>query len=257
MEPIVLGGGYEGHWMISRDEAIARADRWVNGDTERGRLEVGLYEFDAGYVVWPIRPRADMSRPPGSFGAGPAVIDRETGELTEWPPLAPEKVADQYAARKAVDARFPAEVQKALRAGGWSPGREEPAAVAAWVDRVKATAEDVGDPVPELFDSARAVLAEFGSLRFRPFDPRRDEDFAIAPDSDPGDYWLAMTVMVGKPTYPIGLFYDEVPSELVMDVDGGVYVMHWYGTYVVAESVDEAIVKLFEGVDFRNLPEIR
>ena len=157
----------------------------------------------------------------------------------------------------AVDTRFPAEVRTVLREGGWSPGRDAFAAVRPWTDAVTATAVYVGDPVPELFGAARAVLAEFGGLRFHPLYRHRHKDFAIAPEGgDPGDRWLGMPGWIDKPSYPIGLYYDEMPSELAMDVDGGVYVLHWYSQHKVADSVDEAIVKLTRGVHFRDLPKI-
>jgi hypothetical protein len=158
--------------------------------------------------------------------------------------------------RKASGARFPNDVREALEAAGWSPGRDVLPRTQPWIDAVTATAEYVGDPVPELFDSARAVLAEFGGLRFRPLNPHRNKDFAIAPGNNPGDYWLGMPEHIDKPSYPIGLYYDEMPSELVMDVDGGVYVLHWYSKHMVADSVDEAIVKLVRGISFWDLPKI-
>ncbi len=87
-------------------QAQAIADEWMGtraGSGEPGRG--GVYEFDAGFVVYPLiptttdEPSAESARPrPKSrrAGAGVGVIDRQTGELTLWPNLPHKQVADMY-----------------------------------------------------------------------------------------------------------------------------------------------------------------
>jgi hypothetical protein len=89
--------------MIDRTSALARAEEWINGDQPADqRCEIGIYEFDRGYVVWAELPRrSDPSRPPESVGAGSGVIDKETGELSVWPPLPAVTVAERYRAGRA------------------------------------------------------------------------------------------------------------------------------------------------------------
>lgn len=84
--------------MITRDQALAQASAWINGDRSEGEhSEVGIYEFAEGYVVWEIEPsRADPSGPPETVGSGRGVIDKQTGELTLWPPFPVDKVAENY-----------------------------------------------------------------------------------------------------------------------------------------------------------------
>jgi hypothetical protein len=63
----------------------------------RGYIKVGIYEFDLGFVVWPVEPEpADWSRPPPTIGGSVLVIDRETGEPSIWPRLSGPHVARLY-----------------------------------------------------------------------------------------------------------------------------------------------------------------
>ncbi|WP_130511954.1 hypothetical protein [Krasilnikovia cinnamomea] len=87
--------------MIDRAAALARADQWINGDRpEDQRHDIGVHEFGTGYVVWAEPPaRPDPTRPPDSVGAGCGVIDKQTGDLSFWPPLPATMVAQRYQAR--------------------------------------------------------------------------------------------------------------------------------------------------------------
>lgn len=88
--------------MISRDDALRRADLWINeGKPAEDQREVGIYEFDLGYVVWRIEPLPDDGGPPRNVGGGMGVIDKETGELSYWPSLPPDLVAEQFSAERA------------------------------------------------------------------------------------------------------------------------------------------------------------
>ncbi len=77
---------------ITLDEARRIARQWVTADGSAPDAEVGVREFGAGYVVW----RVDEPE----VGAGRGVIDKETGELSVWPSIPVEAVAERYAARR-------------------------------------------------------------------------------------------------------------------------------------------------------------
>lgn len=82
--------------MITLHEARRIAARWV-AETSPD-LAPELYEFDAGFVV---RGAGDEPQ----LGAGRGVIDRETGELSVWPALPVEVVAQRYTAERPVHGR--------------------------------------------------------------------------------------------------------------------------------------------------------
>ncbi|CAL9546642.1 hypothetical protein SUDANB58_04361 [Streptomyces sp. enrichment culture] len=89
--------------MISQEQALAVADRWLNpeGSAEPHR-EVRVREFDLGWVVWiaPAEPGRDPEtgerRPPAEIGDACGVVDRHTGELTVWPSVPVEEVVQMY-----------------------------------------------------------------------------------------------------------------------------------------------------------------
>lgn len=89
--------------MITREDALQRAETWFNGDKPpEERREVGIYEFEDGYVIWVAEPfPEDLSRPPATVGGGMTVIDKATGHVSYWPSLHPEIIAEQYRARRA------------------------------------------------------------------------------------------------------------------------------------------------------------
>jgi hypothetical protein len=76
---------------VTHAQARSIADMW----SATGHAAV--YEFDLGYVVYDVAPAPqDQSRPPSNIGAGRGVIDKQTGELTVWPSMPPEVVAQMY-----------------------------------------------------------------------------------------------------------------------------------------------------------------
>lgn len=88
--------------MITKEEALEKADAWVNGDVPSAeRQEIGMYEFEHGYVVWRAEPEpVPPAVVPETIGGGVGVIDKETGELSYWPPLPPDMIAEQYSAKR-------------------------------------------------------------------------------------------------------------------------------------------------------------
>ncbi|MFE1322656.1 SUKH-4 family immunity protein [Kitasatospora phosalacinea] len=98
--------------MITQEQALATADRWLNGGApaER-RREVRHREFGLGWVVWaapaPLErdPVTGARRPPADIGDACGVVDRETGELSVWSSVPVDEVARAYEAQHAERAR--------------------------------------------------------------------------------------------------------------------------------------------------------
>lgn len=95
--------------MITREEALRRADEWVNhGRSAEQRASVGIHEFDEGYIVWRAESGTEpggttpgeRTRPPVTIGGGRGVIDKETGEFSTWPSLPVSTIAEQYKLRR-------------------------------------------------------------------------------------------------------------------------------------------------------------
>ncbi|MEV6027967.1 SUKH-4 family immunity protein [Streptomyces sp. NPDC052036] len=89
--------------MTSQEQALAIADRWLNPEGSAApRREVGMREFDLGWVVWaaPGAPDHDPvtgeRRAPAAVGDACGVVDRRTGELTLWPSAPVEEVVRMY-----------------------------------------------------------------------------------------------------------------------------------------------------------------
>ncbi|QKW22460.1 SUKH-4 family immunity protein [Kitasatospora sp. NA04385] len=94
--------------MITQEQALATADRWLNGGAPaEQQREVRHREFALGWVVWAAPPPPERDpvtgerRPPAEIGAACGVVDRETGELSVWSSVPVEEVARAYEARHA------------------------------------------------------------------------------------------------------------------------------------------------------------
>lgn len=238
--------------MLSEAEASARADAWVNAGDAGRRREVGLLEFDLGWVVWGKEPPpADRGRPPERIGNAKAVIDRATGELTTWPSLPAAEVARRYGWRRAAFERFPADVAPHLAAAGWHPGRQVPAAELDAFDAHLRTLPswappEPGSPAYRLFDVARAALVEFGGLRVT---PPSEPPFSFHPFGHDIDIGLleGLDEMLGRPVAPLGARFREYAEELAIDVDGRVFVGTMAGLYHLADTLDDAVARLVRG----------
>jgi hypothetical protein len=79
---------------VSLEQAEAIAAEWINaGRPDDGQVGAGVYEFELGYIVYPVgAPRTEI-------GTARGVINKRTGELSVWPSLALETVAELYRAK--------------------------------------------------------------------------------------------------------------------------------------------------------------
>jgi hypothetical protein len=97
--------------VISQAQALATADRWLNGHApQEQHRRVGIQEFDLGWVVWAVPPPVEVDpvtgqrRPPADFGNACGVVDRRTGELTVWPSVPVDEVIGMYQAKHGASA---------------------------------------------------------------------------------------------------------------------------------------------------------
>lgn len=225
--------------MLTTDLVRERATRWL---ADAGTPDnVQILEFRHGFVVWPAGVADDVATPR-------AVVDRTTAELSAWGSLPAQEVARRYGELRE---RFPADVRGVLWAAGWRPGRDVSADIDRWLHRVRQTqpASMVG---LECFPAARSVLAEFGGLRLTQFGatglPAMGFDTYLQPVGEPLETGgvLELAQDVGAPMFPIGICADD-DAIITIDAHNRVYLIHWGGDHVVADSVDEAIVTLVRG----------
>ncbi|NGM15739.1 SUKH-3 domain-containing protein [Verrucosispora sioxanthis] len=239
--------------MISRDEALAIAREWARAGRPGPAPEVDLYEFDLGYVVWRVLPETGVVDgvpiPPPSTGHPRAVVDRETGEVSQWASLSAPMVAEEYALYRAAEGRFPPDVRRVLDRAGWFPGRDFSAGVNHWM--VSFADELAGLECPP---TVRAALIEFGGLELpqldRPGEPEGGFTSYLFPTLGEivTDKARAFAVEFDNPVYPIGNNEDG-PSELVADAQGRVFMLHWADDFFVGPDIDTAIVNLIRGTE--------
>jgi hypothetical protein len=226
--------------VVTPDEAIRRAREWVAGSGAPAG-DIGIYEFDLGYVVWPSQPSHDHDRPPHTVGGARAVIDKATGELTVWPMLPPSSIAEQYRITRRAHQRFPQQVFDDLWAAGWRPGRNVAATVDEWLDRT-----GIGHELP-LSGHARAALDEFGGLVV----PQRGRSgkpgggftsrFYPGPEKPTTPEIHEFASIIGRAVFPIG-GNDDGPSHVVIDTEGRVFLLNPFDDFFAGGSLDEAVV---------------
>jgi hypothetical protein len=231
--------------MISSTEAADVAREYLGADAE-----IGLDEFDLGYIAWRrVPPPTDATAVPQSSGHPTVVVDKETGELTTWGSQPPSAIRQQYAAHHAARRRFPPEVRAVLERAGWWPGRDKSVAVATWLAEPAVAQALAGIDVA---GPARAVLDEFAGLRIPQFGPRGTPDGGFpsqifpAPGRIVTDSAREFTERTGIPATPIG-DHEDGPADLVVDPDGRTFLLHWAGDFLVADSVDGAIIWMVRG----------
>ena len=265
--------------MVGRDEARTLAQGWAATRTDVADPQIGLHEFEQGFVAWlvpaepgaaaagpPAEPDTDAaagppaaanppasSGPPAGSGSPRIVIDRETGEISEWPPLPVTLVAQRYATEQAAGRRFPPDVRHVLETAGWFPGRD----VTAMIDNWSARWADELAGLP-MSPAARAALTEFGGLTFPQFGADGTADAGFPTFIHPVRSGLVTEearVFVDEHDHPVFPFggNSDGPSELVVDAEGRVIMLHWAGYRFVAAGVDAALIGLIRGGPFPPL----
>lgn len=249
--------------MIGRDEALALARDWATTHGADPAAEIGLHEFDQGYVAWlvptgdtgsdvPAEP-AGPPAPPTASGSARIVVDRQSGVVSQWPPLPVAVVAARYAAERSADHRFPPDVRHVLTAAGWFAGRDVTAMVDQWATRWAGELDGL-----VMSPAARAALVEFGGLTVPQFGSDGTADAGFPTFLHPVRSGLVTEearVFVDEydhPVFPLGGNSDG-PSELVVDAAGRVFLLHWAGYQFVAGSVDPALTRLIRGGPFPPL----
>ncbi len=236
--------------MISRDEALERARSWAVSGRTGPAPQIGLYEFELGYVAWVVEPAPNPAAgPPVATGSPRVVVDGETGEVSQWPSLPAPEIAERYARQRTEEGRFPPGVRDVLEQAGWFPGRDVSSAVEHW--RTRLAGELAGlDYTP----AARAALAEFGGLVLPQFGVRGEPGGGFTSYLYPLDAGVFTTGAEGfieehdNPVFPLGT-NDDGPSELVIDARGRVFLVHWADQFFVAPGIDAALVRLIRGGD--------
>lgn len=149
--------------MIDEWEARLIAASWVDQDKPVGaRRELGVQDFDLGYVVWRVLPLGSAE----DVGAGRAVVDRENGELTYWPSAPVESVIELYREYR----------------------REHPVAPLTWDPVAAARHDRLRAPYPR--NVTHLTLSD-GSLR---------RGFSMKGDGEPNPHILVREVLDGLPT---------------------------------------------------------
>ncbi|WP_431727988.1 SUKH-3 domain-containing protein [Verrucosispora sp. TAA-831] len=237
--------------MISREQALAIARQWASAGRPGPEPEIELYEFDLGYVAWevmpPPPPTGGPPAPPASTGFPSAVIDRATGEVSRWRSVPPDLVAEEYTQHRAAEGRFPPDVRHVLDKAGWRPGRDATAAVNHWMRRFADELTGL-----ECSPAARAALIEFGGLQLPQFGGHGEPGGGYTSFIFPTvggivtDKARGFSEEFDNPVFPFGNNEDG-PSELVVDAQGRVFMLHWADDFFVGPDIDTAIVKLIRG----------
>jgi hypothetical protein len=223
--------------LISREQALETARAWALASLPSGGGEVKLWEFGSAYVAGHVPPARAEGAAPAQLGAPKAVIDKETGELSVWPSLSPERVAHRYEQERSARLRLPEDVREVLAAAGWQSGRDISARINAWASR---------DAELELFPAAAAALAEFGALRLTaPGSGRLVITWPEMPRTVPAAY-ASFARDLGQPVYPFA-WYEDGPSDAVIARDGSLSLLHPAALYRLGATVEDAITALVRG----------
>jgi hypothetical protein len=239
---------------VTPDEATEIARPWALASLPGSGGDLGLYEFDLGYVAWAKAPPSDPSRPPAVIGAPLAVVDKETGELTQWPSLSPQGVAGLYRLEAAARVRLPEDVRRVLTAAGWRSDRDVRARVSTWLRALYAGTPGLADRLP-IHPVARKLLDEFGGLRFRRLTRAGSIwggfDVEVWPTRGRVmvDLFVEFGADIGVPVFPLA-WYEDGDSDIVSAADGRVFLLHEAGEFLIGATPDEAIIQLVRAEPF-------
>jgi hypothetical protein len=245
--------------LVTPDEATEIARPWALASLPASDGEIGLYEFDLGYVAWAKVPPSDADRPPEVIGAPLAVVDKETGELSQWPSLSPQGVAELYQLEVAARQRLPEEVRRVLTAAGWRSDRNVGAWVSSWLREVYDALPGAEQRLP-LFPVARRMLEEFGGLTFRqlkqPGVPTGGYEVHFFPTK--GRVMLQLFAEfgadLGMPVFPLA-WYEDGPSDIVVAADGRMFMLHEAGEFLIGNTPDEGMARLVRGDPFTEVDD--
>ncbi|WP_433056677.1 SUKH-3 domain-containing protein [Dactylosporangium sp. CS-033363] len=232
---------------MTPDEATRIARPWALASLPVSGGDVGLYEFELGYVAWAKVPPSDPDRPPAVIGAPLAVIDKQSGELTTWPSLSPRGVAELYELEMSARRRFPDDVRHVLTAAGWRSDRNVAAWVSTWLSGL--------DGRLPIFPVARRLLDEFGGLTFRQLKRPGvatggfDVEFWPSEGRVMVDLFVEFAGDLGQAVFPLA-WYEDGPSDLVAAADGRIFLLHEAGEFLVGATPDEALTRLVRGEPF-------
>ncbi|WP_432985962.1 SUKH-3 domain-containing protein [Dactylosporangium sp. CA-233914] len=244
---------------MTPDEALQIARPWALASLPVSGGEVGLYEFELGYVAWAKVPPSDPDRPPEVIGAPLAVIDKESGELSTWPSLSPQGVAELYELEMAARRRFPDDVRQVLTAAGWRSDRNVGARVTSWLDELYAATPGLDRRLP-IFPVARRILDEFGGLSFRQLKQPGvatggfDVQFWPTRGRVLADLFVEFAGDLGMPVFPLA-WYEDGPSDIVAAADGRVFLLHEAGEFLIGANPDEAMTRLVRGERFAEVDD--
>ncbi len=245
--------------MITREQALETARAWALASLPSGDGEVNLWEFDLCYVAAHVPPPRAPGTMPSQLGAPKAVIDKESGELSVWPSLSPELVAERYQRDRAARQRLPEDVREVLTAAGWRSARDISARIDAWLAKLYEEQPAARDSLP-LFPAAKAALAEFGGLRFKQLTRPgyAGGGFAVETWPDVGrvvlELYTDFAADLGARVFPFA-WYEDGPSDAVVAEDGRVFLLHPAGLYLLGETVDAAVIELVRGPELREVDE--
>ncbi|BCU77950.1 SUKH-3 domain-containing protein [Luteolibacter sp. LG18] len=136
--------------------------------------------------------------------------------------------------------RFPDEVEKILRAGGWTG----------------TPSEQINFELPahfEIFPAAENVLKEFAGFYYKP-DPITGIEFARSEFSIdprhfeyPADSFEEEEESLGKKLYPIGKIFDY-PIDILIADDGVPYSLSEYGLCQDGDTFDDTLISCILGI---------
>ncbi|NUT36922.1 MAG: hypothetical protein HOV79_28025 [Hamadaea sp.] len=211
---------------VTEERAGQIAQDWARGVHPESRA--WLHPFELGWVAGRDTPEHPIEDGLVLDAHVRAVIDGETGELTVWPALSPDEVADVYrAVRRAAD-RFSPQLLALLRLAGWRPGRDVGPAVDAWWARCAPAGTALPPPI-------RSVLAEFAGLRISAL------GLAFEPVSAAGREPVTVLALDGRFAVVIAR---AGGSELIVDDVGGVHRRRGGEVEALAGRFDEALPRI-------------
>ncbi|WP_433613720.1 SUKH-3 domain-containing protein [Dactylosporangium sp. CA-139114] len=244
---------------MTPDEATQIARPWALAGLPASGGDVGLHEFEHGFVAWAKVPPSDPDRPPEVIGAPLAVIDKESGELTTWPSLSPQAVAELYELELAARRRFPEDVRQVLTAAGWKSNRNVETWVASWLRELYEATPGLEQRLP-IFPVARRLLEEFGGLSFRQLKQPGVATGGWSVEFWPtkgrvlADLFAEFAGDLGMPVFPLAWFEDG-PSDIVVAADGRVFLLHEAGEFLIGADPDEAMRRLVRGEPFAEVDD--